>query len=210
MKPTRWRRATLAALLSALMLVSGCSSPTSSDDNDDESPGLAEVVERTEGLSAAERERVLTELAREEGRLELYTSFDDDIAEDVEKLFEQRYDVPVRLFRASAEDVAARVIEEARADQTRGDVAEASGLVMELLSDEGRLEPWEPAGADELPPDALFEDWTAARTNRYVLGVEHGARVQTASGHGRGTISPTRAGAASSSWRCRTSSSRAR
>ena len=78
--------------------------------------------------------------------------------------------MPVRLYRASSEDVAARVLEEARADQTRGDVAEASGLVMELLSDEGRLEPWEPAGADQLPPDALFEDWTAARTNRYVLG----------------------------------------
>jgi iron(III) transport system substrate-binding protein len=41
---------------------------------------------------------------------------------------------------------------------------------MELLSDEGRLEPWEPADADRLPPEALFDDWTSARTNRYVLG----------------------------------------
>ena len=165
----RWRRAALAALFSALALVSGCDSSTSSDD-DDASAGLSKVVERTQGLSAAERERELTEMAREEGRLELYTSFDDDIAADVGKLFEERYDVPVRLYRASSEDIAARVLEEARAGRTRGDVAESSGLVMQLLSDEGRLEPWEPAGADQLPPDALFEDWTAARTNRYVLG----------------------------------------
>jgi iron(III) transport system substrate-binding protein len=42
--------------------------------------------------------------------------------------------------------------------------------VMELLSNEGRLEPWKPAGAGRLPDAALFDDWTAARTNRYVLG----------------------------------------
>jgi iron(III) transport system substrate-binding protein len=170
MKGTRWRRAGLAALLSALALASGCSSPTSSDDDDDgASSGLAKVVERTQGLSAAERERVLTEMAREEGRLELYTSLDDDVVGEIADLFERRYDVPVSLLRASSEDIATRVLEEARADRTRGDIAEASGLVMELLSDENRLEPWEPVGAHRLPDDALFEDWTAARTNRYVL-----------------------------------------
>jgi iron(III) transport system substrate-binding protein len=165
MRGTRRRRAALLALFSALALASGCGS-----DDDGGGSGLTDVVERTQGLSAAERERVLTEMAREEGRLELYTSLDDDLAGEVAQLFEQRYDVPVRLFRASSEDIAARVIEEARADSTRGDIAEASGLVMQLLSDEGRLEPWEPVGADRLPADALFEDWTAARTNRYVLG----------------------------------------
>jgi iron(III) transport system substrate-binding protein len=170
MKGTRWRRAALAALFSAFALASGCDSPTSSDDDDSASSGLAELVERTRGVSAAERERVLTELAREEGRLELYTSLDDDYADDVVNLFEERYEVPVSLFRASSEDIAARALEEARADRTRGDVVEASGLAMELLSDEGRLDPWEPTGADRLPPDALFENWTAARTNRYVLG----------------------------------------
>jgi iron(III) transport system substrate-binding protein len=127
-------------------------------------------VARTQDLSGAERERVLTEMAREEGRLELYTSLEDDVVGEVEELFEQRYDVPVRLYRASSEDIAARVIEEGRAGETRGDVAEASGLVMELLSNEGRLERWEPAGAGRLPADARFDDWTAARTNRYVLG----------------------------------------
>ena len=167
MKGTRRRRALLAALLSALAL-SGCGSSTSSED--DSGGTLTEVVERTRGLSAAERERVLTALAREEGRLELYTSLDEDVAADVEKLFEERYDVQARLFRASSEDIAARVLEEARADRVRGDVAEGSGLVMELLAEEDQLEPWEPIGADKLPSDALFEDWTAARTNRYVLG----------------------------------------
>jgi iron(III) transport system substrate-binding protein len=166
MRGSRWRRAALAALFSVLALASGCGS----SDDDDSSSGLAEVAERTEGLSTAERERVLTEMAREEGKLELYTSLDDDVVGRLADAFEERYDVPVRLYRASSEDIAARLIEEGRAGKTRGDVAEASGLVMELLSDEGRLEPWEPADADRLPDDALFEDWTAARTNRYVLG----------------------------------------
>lgn len=170
MKATPWRRVTLAALCSAFALATGCGSPTSSEsENGAADPGLAKVVERVRGLPAAERERALTKMAREEGRLELYTSLDADVAEEVAKLFERRYDVPVRLFRASSEDVAARVLEEARGDRTRSDVAEAAGPVMELLSNEGRLEPWEPAGADRLAPDALFDDWTAARTNRYVL-----------------------------------------
>jgi iron(III) transport system substrate-binding protein len=154
-------------LFSALALASGCGSD---DDDSGGSEGLAEIVERTQGLSAAERERELTEMARDEGRLDLYTSLDEDVVEEVADLFEQRYDVPIRLYRASSEDIAARLIEEARAGETRGDVAEASGLVMELLSNEGGLDPWEPADADRLPSEALFEDWTAARTNRYVLG----------------------------------------
>jgi iron(III) transport system substrate-binding protein len=166
MRGSRRRRAALAALVSALALVSGCGS----SDDEDTSSGLAEVVERTQGLSAPERERELTEMAREEGRLELYTSLDDDVVGKVADLFEERYDVEVRLYRASSEDVATRLIEEGRAGETRGDVAEASGLVMQLLSDEGRLDPWEPADAGRLPDEALFDDWTAARTNRYVLG----------------------------------------
>lgn len=170
MRGTRRRHATLATLFSAFALASGCGSPTFSEDGDGGASGLAEVVERTRGLPAGERERVLTEIARKEGRLELYTSLDADVAERVVNLFERRYEVPVRLLRASSEDIAARVLEEARAGQTRGDIAESSGLVMELLSDEGRLEPWRPAGAARLPRGALFEDWTAARTNRYVLG----------------------------------------
>jgi iron(III) transport system substrate-binding protein len=161
---------TLAALFSAFALATGCGSPTSSEDESGTADsGLSKVAERVRGLPAAERERVLTRMAREEGRLELYTSLDADVAAAVGKLFEQRYDVPVRLLRASSEDVAARVLEEARAGRTRSDVAEAAGPVMELLSNEGRLAPWKPAGADRLAPGALFEDWTAARTNRYVL-----------------------------------------
>jgi iron(III) transport system substrate-binding protein len=171
MGATQWRRATLAALFSACALATGCGSPTSAENEDGATEsGLAKVADRIRGLPAAERERVLTELAREEGRLELYTSLDADLGEKIAKLFEQRYDVPVRVLRVSSEDVAARVLEEARGGRARGDVAESSGLVMELLSGEGRLEPWKPAGADRLPPEALFEDWTAARTNRYVLG----------------------------------------
>ena len=168
MKGTRWRRATLAALLSALAVAGGCGSPTSSDDDSGDST-LAGVIERTRGLSAAERERVLTQKAQEEGRLELYTSLDDDVAGEVANLFEERYDVPVKMLRASSEDIAARVLEETRAGRTRGDVAEASALVMELLSDEGTLEAWKPIGAGQLPSDALFDGWTAARTNRYAV-----------------------------------------
>jgi iron(III) transport system substrate-binding protein len=171
MSATQRRRLTLAALFSAVALATGCGSPTSSEDEDRAAdPGPAKVTERVRGLPPAERERVLTEMARKEGRLELYTSLDADLGEKVAKLFEQRYDVPVRVYRASSEDVAARVLEEARGGRPRGDVAESSGLVMELLSGEGRLVPWKPASAGRLPPEALFQDWTAARTNRYVLG----------------------------------------
>jgi iron(III) transport system substrate-binding protein len=40
---------------------------------------------------------------------------------------------------------------------------------MQLLSKDGVLVGWEPSSAARLPRSALFEDWTAARTNRYVV-----------------------------------------
>ena len=171
MRAGRGGFATLAAVVSALVVGVGCDSPTSSDTTATGiDPGVAEVRERVEGLGAAERERVLTEMAQAEGQLELYTSLDSDVAAAVGDAFRKRFGVPVRLYRASSEDLAARALEEARADRTRGDVAEASGLAMELLSGEGALAAWEPVGAARLPREALFGDWTAARTNRYVLG----------------------------------------
>ncbi len=109
-------------------------------------------------------------MARAEGQLDLYTSLESDLAAAIGDAFQQRFGVPVKLFRGTSEDVAARVLEEARAGRIRGDVAEASGLAMELLSDQGALAAWEPVGAARLPGEALFADWTAARTNRYVLG----------------------------------------
>jgi iron(III) transport system substrate-binding protein len=164
------RRLAVLGTLACVLLAAGCDSPTSSDEErgsaDD---GLTEVASRVEGLDARERERVLTEMARKEGRLELYTSLDADLAPVVAERFEQRYGVKVRVFRASAEDVATRILEEARAGRVRGDVAEASGLSMQLLSNEGQLAAWEPAGAERLPATARFDEWTASRTNRYVL-----------------------------------------
>ena len=161
-------RLRLAALF--VVVATGCGSPTSGgEDAAARDEGLASVAERVSGLDAAERSRVLAEMARKEGRLELYTSLDADLAPVVAERFEKRYGVRVRVFRASAEDVATRILEEARAGRVRADVAEASGLSMELLSNEGELAAWEPVGADRLPEDARFEDWTASRTNRYVL-----------------------------------------
>lgn len=40
---------------------------------------------------------------------------------------------------------------------------------MQLLSGEGVLAAWSPLDAAHLPPAARFPDWTAARTNRYVV-----------------------------------------
>lgn len=169
MRARRRRPATLTALL-CVLLAAGCNSPTAEDEDaaarDDR---LSAVAEKVRVLDAAERERVLTEMAREEGRLELYTSLDSDLSEVAVDRFEEEFGVRVRLFRASSEDVATRVLEEARAGRVRGDVAESSGLTMQLLARERQLAAWKPVGADSLPADARFDDWTAARTNRYVL-----------------------------------------
>ena len=170
MRAHRSRFATLGALVSVLAVAAGCDSPTASDGTAGGSdPGVAEIREQVEGLGAAERVRVLTEMARAEGQLDLYTSLESDLAAAISDAFEQRFGVPVKLFRGTSEDVAARALEEARAGRVRGDVAEASGLAMELLSGQAALAAWEPAGSARLPDQARFADWTAARTNRYVL-----------------------------------------
>ena len=170
MRACRSGFATLGALFSVLLVGAGCGSPSSYDESGPGvDPGVAEVRKSVQGLGAAERERVLTKMARAEGQLDLYTSLESDLAEAMADAFHERFGVPVALFRGSSEDVAGRVLEEERAGRTRGDVAEASGLAMELLSDQGALAAWEPTGSARLPREARFGDWTAARTNRYVL-----------------------------------------
>jgi iron(III) transport system substrate-binding protein len=170
MQASRHRSATLAALVSVLALAAGCGSPTGSENaGPGVDPGVAKVRERVQGLGPAERERVLTRMARAEGQLDLYTSLEAELAGSLADAFEKRFGVPVKIFRGTAEDVAARVLEEARADRTGGDVAEASGVVMQLLSGEGVLVAWDPPDAARLPRGARYRDWTAARTNRYVV-----------------------------------------
>jgi iron(III) transport system substrate-binding protein len=162
--------ATLGALASVLVLVAGCGSPTGAEKpGPGADPDVAKLRERVQGLGATEREHVLTRMARAEGQLDLYTSLESELAGSLADAFEQRFGVPVKVFRGTAEEVAARALEEARANRTAGDVAEASGVVMQLLSSDGVLVPWEPVGAALLPHGARFRDWTAARTNRYVL-----------------------------------------
>ena len=161
----------LGALVCALALIAGCGSPTSPDEpTGGVDPGVAEVRTAISGLSAAERQRVLIRMAQSEGELDLYTSLESDLAAAIADAFEKRFGVSVKLFRATSEDLAARVLEEARAGRVNGDVAEASGLAMQLLSDEGVLAAWDSVGSDRLPRAARFGDWTTARTNRYVLG----------------------------------------
>ena len=153
-----------------IVLAVGCGSPTGSEKpGPGADPDVAKLRERVQGLGATEREHVLTRMARAEGQLDLYTSLESELAGSLADAFEQRFGVPVKVFRGTAEEVAARALEEARADRISGDVAEASGVVMQLLSRDGVLVAWEPVGAARLPRSALFKDWTAARTNRYVL-----------------------------------------
>src|SRR5882672_1189790 len=116
------------AVLQALALMPAWASLASA-----QSPEKNATVYRYEGSDRAQR---LAERARQEGTLVLYTSLATSESVPLTRAFEKKYGVTVELWRSLSDQVAQRVINEAKAHRHSVDVVETNGPVLEALARE--------------------------------------------------------------------------
>jgi len=101
-----------------------------------QSPEKNQAVYLYEGADRAQR---LAERARREGTLVVYTSLATSESVPLTRAFEKKYGVKVELWRSLSDQVAQRVINEAKARRHSVDVVETNGPVLEALARERLL-----------------------------------------------------------------------
>ena len=173
-KPRTLRAAALAA--GAVLVLTACGgSPTSSDSGEggggeggqDSGPTEAEqLYEEIGGLTGQERRDRLVELAGEENGLNLYTSMNADILDEVVSAFDDEFGIEPSVYRASGETVLQRVLQEQDAGFPGNDLVETNSGELLSLQKEGVLAQCVAEEIIEQVPEAgRAEAWTATRFN---------------------------------------------
>jgi ABC-type Fe3+ transport system substrate-binding protein len=118
----------------------------------------------------ADREQFLSQGAKKEGEVVVYTSM---ISEDLTALsaaFEKKYGVRVKGWRAGSEKVLQRTVTEARAGRLEADVVETNGPELEAIYREKIFQPLRSPHLKDLMPQALrpHGHWVGTRINMFV------------------------------------------
>ena len=171
-KPRTIARTALA--VGAVLALAACGgSPTSSSspaaDETEASSGPTEaeqLYEEIGALTGQERRDRLVELAAEENGLNLYTSLNADVLDEVVDAFEDEFDIEPSVYRASGETVLQRVLQEQDAGFPGNDLVETNAGELGALVQEGVMVQ---CVADEIieqvPEAGRAEGWTATRFN---------------------------------------------
>jgi iron(III) transport system substrate-binding protein len=101
-----------------------------------------------------DREKILLEGAKKEGKLMWYTSLTGGPNQDVPKAFEAKYPgVKVDVYRGSSEDLAARIFQEAQAKRFLVDCIETTFPVLKVMQDDKLLTPYFSAHLAQYPAE---------------------------------------------------------
>jgi len=119
-----------------------------------------------------ERDAILLEGARKEGKLNLYTSLNTKDSGPITEAFEKATGVKVLLWRASSEKVLQRAVTEARAGRFACDVLETNGPEMEAMYREKLLAEFYSPHFKDLAPAAFpkHRHYVADRFNFFTIG----------------------------------------
>lgn len=120
----------------------------------------------------ADRERLLIDGAKQEGELTLYPSMQVDSITPLQKAFESKYGVGIRIWRGSGKDILQRVVTEAAASRYDVDIMESDSFALEALYRESLLQAVRSPYLADLIPQALRPQgqWVGTRLN-IVAGV---------------------------------------
>jgi iron(III) transport system substrate-binding protein len=133
-----------------------------------QSPALAQtdiaVLAAYQGPDRTER---LIAGAKREGELMLYGSMQPESLALLQKGFETKYGVKVRIWRGAGTDILQRMTMEAKANRFAADVIESDGFALEALHREKLLQQVRSPFANELVPEALrpHGEWVGTRVN---------------------------------------------
>jgi iron(III) transport system substrate-binding protein len=175
-KPRTLRAVTLTA--GAVLVLTACggnptasSSGSGSGSGSSESSGPTEaeqLYEEIRALPAQERRDRLVEAAAEEDGLNIYTSMNADIIDEVAGAFEDEFDIEPSIYRAGSETILQRVLQESDAGFPGNDVVETNGSELGALQKEGVMAPCiSQELIDQVPEAGQSEDWTATRFNLF-------------------------------------------
>jgi iron(III) transport system substrate-binding protein len=130
-------------------------------------PALAAAQIQYEG---PDREKVLAEGAKKEGELMLYTSLVPEDLTALAAVFEKKYGVKLKTWRANSEKVLQRAVTEARAGRNDADIVETNGPQLESLYREKGLQPLRSPHIKDLMPQARTPHghWVGTRINMFV------------------------------------------
>jgi len=117
-----------------------------------------------------DREQRLVEGAKKEGELMLYSSMQHDSVAPLQKAFEEKYGIKIRIWRGAGTDILRRVTTEAKGSRFELDVSETDGFALEALYREGLLREVRSAYHGDLIPVALrtHAHWVGTRLNIHV------------------------------------------
>ena len=135
---------------------------------------VEEVLAAVEGMEIDERRVELMRMAEaeaDEGPVLVYTSM-TLMAENLDELrasLAEATGLEMDLYRASGEEVRARLLQEASADVHEADVLETGGRFLEQLAGEGMTAPYDGPYVEALIEGAAQENWDATRLNVYTV-----------------------------------------
>ena len=139
--------------------------PATAGDAGGEDNPYAEVFAELEGLTGQERRDRLVELAEAEGATVNAYGANSDLPE-LGETFEQEFGIPVEVYRAQANQVLQRVLQEAEAGQLEADLIDNNGFEMAVTAREGLTVDYEGPVEDLLREGTDWDGWTA---NRFTL-----------------------------------------
>jgi ABC-type Fe3+ transport system substrate-binding protein len=121
------------------------------------------------GTCARAADATLIDAAKKEGRVVWYTTqILNQFARPAAEAFEKKYGIRVDVIRADSNEVALRILNEARAGQVLADAFDGTAAVASLKKSDLVLR-WTPDSAKRLSPDAVDKDGYWVGTNLYVL-----------------------------------------
>jgi iron(III) transport system substrate-binding protein len=127
---------------------------------------MAELAQYT----GADRLQKLTDGAKKEGALSIYTSAQSSDMGPLVAAFEKKYGVKAEMWRAGSEKVLQRAVTEARANRFTVDVVETNGPELESLHREKIFQAIKSPHHANLMPQALRQhgEWVGTRLNVFV------------------------------------------
>ncbi len=132
---------------------------------------IASPVADVAQYTGRDRQQKLEEGARREGGvLNLYTSLTVEDMGALNSVFEAKYGIRIRMWRASSDKVLQRVVTEARAARHEVDIVETNAPPLESLHREGLLQAVRSPAHDALIAAALptHREWAGSRLNVFV------------------------------------------
>jgi iron(III) transport system substrate-binding protein len=166
------RRALLTAAVASVVALAGATAGSSAPTSAPPPSPIKALVNSLKGKSLSAREARLKTLAAQEGQVNVYTSLSSLIVTPMKAAWAKRYpDVKLNLYRASSEDVTARVLAERNAGTSGADVVETNGTNMLIFQHmKNVLVPYKQSPLrTKIPKAYQFDTFTADRLEKFVV-----------------------------------------